>query len=184
MNYCIYKDREISVKQYLEYELSLERPTIYCHNGEELIFVSKAINNKRAHFRYKNVPEWYSLKYGNKGESEKHLIVKEHLYKLLSAHNYTPIMEQPIQDLRPDILEEGRKMAYEIVTSPITDKQIIDKTIKYKEMGLIVFWYFHEKRNYFSYLMDKMPGFLFLLDFSTDRKEYFKYFTKNKYITR
>ena len=124
------------------------------------------------------------MKYGNKGESEKHLIIKEHLYKLLSAHNYAPIMEQPIQNLRPDILEEGRKMAYEIVTSPITDKQIIDKTIKYKEMGLIVFWYFHEKRNYFSYLMDKMPGFLFLLDFSTDRKEYFKYFTKNKYITR
>ena len=184
MNYCIYKNRELSVAQYLDYELNLERPKVYCHNGEELVFVSKAINNKRAHFRYKNVPEWYSLKYGNKGESEKHLIIKEHLFGLLSAHKYAPIMEKGMGNLRPDILEEGRKMAYEIVTSSITDKEIIDKTDKYKQKGIIVFWYFHEKRKYFAHLMEKMPGYLFLLDFSRDRKEYFKFYNQKNYIKR
>ena len=184
MNYCIYKNRELSVAQYLDYELNLERPKVYCNNGEELVFVSKSINDKKAHFRYKNVPEWYSFKYGHKGESEKHLTIKEYLYKLLKAHNYAPVMEQQIENLRPDILEEGRKMAYEIVTSSITDKEIIDKTNKYKEMGLIVFWYFHEKRKHFAHLMEKMPGYLFLLDFSKDRKEYFKFYNQKNYIKR
>tara|TARA_Y100000385_G_scaffold288747_1_gene356167 strand:+ start:85 stop:639 length:555 start_codon:yes stop_codon:yes gene_type:complete len=183
MNYCIYKNREISVSDYLDYELNFERPKVYCHNGEELVFVSKSINDKKAHFRFKNVPKWYSLKYGHKGESEKHLIIKEHLYKLLKAHNYAPVMEKKIENVRPDILEKDRKMAYEIVTSPITDKEIIDKTEKYKQMGLIVFWYFHEKRKHYNHLMFKMRGYLYLLDFSKDRKEYLKFYNEKNYIT-
>ena len=184
MNICIYKNRELTVEQYLEYKLDQERPEIFCNNGNELVFVSKAVNNRKAHFRYKALPEWYISKYGNTGESEKHLIIKEHLYKLLKAQNYKPELEYSVGNLRADIAEPGRKMVYEIVTSPITNKEVIEKTLKYKELGFITFWYFHNYPNKFQYLIEELKGYFFILDFSADRAIYKKFYNNKNFITQ
>lgn len=184
MNYCIYKGRELTIDQYLDYKLDLERPEIFCNNGEELVYVCKAVNDKRAHFRYKSMPEWHQKKYGFGGESEKHLVIKEHLYGLLKAHNYQPELEYSIGNVRADIAEPLRKMAYEIAVSPITESEVFKKTLKYKEEGYIVFWYFHNNKNKYQHLIEELKGYLFILDFSTDRTIYKKFYNNKNYISR
>lgn len=180
MNLCIYKSREITVNQYEKYKLDHTRPYIECKNGYELIYVSKSIDNRKSHFRYKNIPEWYFNKYGKGGESELHLIIKEHLYKLLIQDGYDCVMDSNLGNIIPDILELRRNIAYEIVTGYINEKMILEKTEKYKKMKYIVFWYFHEKNDKFKNLMNVMKGWLFILDFTKDRKKYIKYFTEDK----
>lgn len=182
MNYCIYNNRELTVKQYEEYKLQYSRPYIECKNGIELVYVSKSIDNRKSHFRYKNIPKWYLDKYGKGGESELHLIIKEHLYNSLQKDGYDCIMDMTLENVIPDILEINRNIAYEIVTGYINEKMILEKTQKYKDLNHIVFWYIHEKNNKFKHLMGEMKGYLFILDFSEDRKKYLKYFTETKFM--
>jgi len=182
MNYCIYQNREITINQYEDYELNLTRPYIECKNGFELVYVSKSIDNRRSHFRYKSIPEWYLEKYGSKGESELHLKIKEHLYKLLNELKITCQMEYKIENLIPDVVELNRKIAYEIVVGYINEKIILERTEKLKEKGYITFWYIHENLNKFKHLIDEKKGCLYMIDFSPDRKKIHKYFRPNKYF--
>lgn len=182
MNYCIYKNRELTITQFESYNLNITRPYIQCKNNFELLYVSKSINNRKSHFRYKNTPEWYLQKYGKGGESELHLTIKEHLYTLLKKDGYDCVMEKNINNIRPDVMEINRKMVYEIQCSYINEKTILEKTNEYKKMGYITWWYFHEKMNKYKHLMEKMKGYLFILDFTVNRKNYLKYFTEDKFM--
>lgn len=176
MNYCIYKNREITVNQFEEYKLNLERPYICTKQGDELIYVSKSIDNKKSHFRFKSVPEWYVKKYGQ-GESEMHLKIKEHLYKLLQADGYECNIEVMIGECRADIVEVNRKMVYEIVTTKLTDSEIYKRALNYKENGYISFWYFHEcyKIEYWNLLTG-----MYILDFNIQKTKYIKYYMEGR----
>lgn len=108
--------------------------------NEELIFHRDLCGVKTQHWNHKT-----NCDYETEPESEEHIIKKRWLYDNISdiykKHLPDSIM---VGDQKPDILLElmSQKIAIEIQCSPIGYEKWLERTKKYSEKGIYVFWVF------------------------------------------
>ncbi len=113
--------------------------TCVCCN-EKLIFNRDLCGMKTQHWSHKAI-----CLYETEPESEEHIIKKKWLYdnssNIYKKHKPDSIM---VGDQKPDVLLGlmTQKVALEVQCSPISYEKWLERTKKYSEKGIFVFWVF------------------------------------------
>ncbi len=114
------------------------------------------------HFAHKHESNCYY-----KGESQVHLRTKLDIYEYIQqqygAHIQQLELEYFLPGLRPDVYVEGKKkkIAIEVQVSPLSPKELFDRTAQYQQLGIYVLWVlpFDQKRMLKEWTEGAAPQF-------------------------
>jgi competence CoiA-like predicted nuclease len=178
---AIHNGREITAKDAYEENIYITSPEFLDPYEKKLKVVFVNAKDKIKHFRYlpNQRPDWHIQKYGG-GESERHLKAKEFIYQYYKDRGHNVAKEYEVNGQRADVVDIDKKMVYEVVLNSVTEKELYNRTIKYKEAGYITFWYIEPYLSDFDKLYKLLVGNFYKIEFIN--KKIAKYYLTDKYF--